>query len=374
MKLSDPTPASVSYADRQDHSRISTSMRISIGILAWNEAQSIASTIESLFQQDLLKSGHNCVEAVEVVCVPNGCTDNTAEVARKAFHASQGPQAEMDVRCVVHELAFADKSNAWNMFVHELSDPSADYLFLMDADVHPRRANVLVSLLDELSRSPSAGVATPMFVKDTALKEGKGVFDQLQLAASRFNQQGPVPLTGGLYCARASALRTIWLPIGLLVEDGFLRAMIVTEQFTREEDPGRIVRVPAAQVVFEGHLSPTALYRHERRIALGTAVNTFLFGHLNAHKTATGCGEYIRQRNEKNPKWLAEVVETRVRDSRLWSVPRSLLLRRWNGLAKMPLLRALRSLPMGVAASLFDLPILLSVNRALRTGTFWRAW
>src|SRR5262245_24245425 len=113
-------------------------MRISIGILAWNEESSISCTIESVLAQSLLTSGK--AESVEIICVANGCTDSTAERASQALARLPESPAGTEIRCRVEEIQRPSKENAWNQFVHELSQNDADYLVLMDGDVailHP---------------------------------------------------------------------------------------------------------------------------------------------------------------------------------------------------------------------------------------------
>ncbi len=59
---------------------------VSIGILAYNEESSIAGTIESILEQSIVKDPPPGWQ-VEIVCVPNGCTDLTAEVAGESLKA-----------------------------------------------------------------------------------------------------------------------------------------------------------------------------------------------------------------------------------------------------------------------------------------------
>src|SRR5580765_1072291 len=58
---------------------------VSIGILSWNEEKVIARTLHSLLEQTLFaeleKRGSGC----EIVCVINGCTDRTPEIAAQIF-------------------------------------------------------------------------------------------------------------------------------------------------------------------------------------------------------------------------------------------------------------------------------------------------
>ena len=111
------------------------SYRLSVGILAYNEAASIATTIDSIFAQSFFHDVPAEVSAVEVVCVPNGCTDDTAARARAAFDVALAGAPDGRVQCRVVELPRGGKTAAWNEFVHRISDPEADFLLLMDGDV-----------------------------------------------------------------------------------------------------------------------------------------------------------------------------------------------------------------------------------------------
>jgi glycosyltransferase involved in cell wall biosynthesis len=55
--------------------------RISIAVRAWNEEAVIRRTLESLFGQSLFEELSARGEWCEVLCIPNGCTDRTAEIA-----------------------------------------------------------------------------------------------------------------------------------------------------------------------------------------------------------------------------------------------------------------------------------------------------
>ena len=58
-------------------------MIVSVGMLAMNEAGRIANTLRSLFQQSVFAEARTLPDAHwELIVVPNGCSDATAEVAR----------------------------------------------------------------------------------------------------------------------------------------------------------------------------------------------------------------------------------------------------------------------------------------------------
>src|SRR5438128_744863 len=55
--------------------------KLSIGIIAWNEEETIVPMLRSVLQQSLFAELSRRGETCEIICVANGCTDRTAEVA-----------------------------------------------------------------------------------------------------------------------------------------------------------------------------------------------------------------------------------------------------------------------------------------------------
>lgn len=100
-------------------------MKISIGILAYNEAETISNVLYSLWEQSLIQ--YNNDNIIEVIVVTNGCTDNTAEIAQKVLeNLSQDFDAAV-IQWQVCEVEESGKSNAWNLFVHQFSAPDTDF-------------------------------------------------------------------------------------------------------------------------------------------------------------------------------------------------------------------------------------------------------
>ena len=209
-------------------------MRLSLGIFAHNEERNIGATLESLFSQTLFdgaaarKLG---VEALEVLCLANGCRDRTLEVAR-----SYGLDLPPHVTYRVVDLPEPGKSRTWNAFVHELSAGNATFLVAMDADIIFEQDDVLEQLVRRLLDDPRAQVSTDTPLKALAADPASlSMADRASVAASSQASKEGV-LCGQLYCARADILRKIWLPPALPVEDGFLGAMIKTSGFTSPDD------------------------------------------------------------------------------------------------------------------------------------------
>lgn len=293
-------------------------MKIGIGIFAHNEEEHIRATLESLRMQDLLREVPSHGGTVEVTVVANGCRDGTVSAAREACgHLSTslpGVSAEVAV------LEKAGKSNAWNEFVHRFAAFDADYLVFMDADIKCVGGRTLSQIVAELQRTPEACVGVGRILKDIALKTQKSALEELSVAVSAVTRAGSPKIAGSLYAMHGSVARRTWLPCGLLVEDGFLKALLLTDGFTRPENYARIVRVDDAVHTFEAERCFLSIFRHEIRLTLGTAQNILLFKFLRnrlAGDRSEDLGGLIRRLNGEAPDWVSLLTQSGVK-SRGW--------------------------------------------------------
>lgn len=279
-------------------------MKIAIGIMAYNEERNIGATISSLAGQSLFGMPEH---DVSVHVVPNGCRDATAVRAREALvaFAAKHPRA----RAEVNEVAEAGKANAWNHFVHGFSAPDAGALLLLDADIQFGEPECLGRVVEALAANPRAVVAVDLPLKDITAKKNPTLREQMSVAASRLQVAGTPKIAGSLYLARAAALRSFWMPLGLIVEDGFVKAMLLTDSFRQPERTDAIVRAAGATHYFEAVTGFKAWFKHERRLVNGTAVNILLFSFVRELAGKGGDpGEVIRAKNAANPAWVADLA------------------------------------------------------------------
>lgn len=341
-------------------------MKISIGILAHNEQRSIGATLEALGRQTLLLHATRS-DPVDVRVVVNGSRDNTASVAEVAsnrrLRVHPGVTASVDV------LKQAGKANAWNEFVHRLSEPDTDVFILLDADIRFGEEDCLERLVTGLLADPEAHIAVDRIRKDIEKKSDKSLIEKLSVAASEAALAGPPKLAGSLYVARAAVLRRIWMPLGLLVEDGYLKAMVLTDDFRAAEDLRRLIRVPGTTHTFEAVTSPAVLFRHEKRMVTGTRVNIALFAYLRELATTKqDAGAVIRARNKDDPKWLGTLARERLHADPDMAPGRLFVFLPLRQLANLKLTRRLACLPGALARSLFNLAVVVAAGRDLRRG------
>lgn len=351
----------------------SEGVRISIGLLAHNEEDVIGGTLHSLLEQSIVL-GASCagfrIESLELVCIPNGCSDRTEEIATETL--KNGATAE-HVTYRVKAYPVGGKARAWNSYVHEVSSDQADFLVLMDADIRFASPDVLEMLVERLLHVPSAVVSTDQAVKATKLKSSHSAADRISLAASQ-QVSTDNAITGQLYCARASELRRIWMPLDLPVEDGFLAAMILTEGFTRKERIGVISKVPQAIHYYEVHEDLAGFLRHEQRIVVGSVINSWIFTVLWKEGRSGHVGNYIRERNEQKPAWVDDLVSAEVQTRGIWVVPKSFVLKRLYVLSGLRPVAFIKQSPIAILATFLQMAACILANRTLRRSGASRFW
>jgi glycosyltransferase involved in cell wall biosynthesis len=353
-------------------------LKVSIGIVAYNEANFIDKMLESLLQQNLIqeilfkgKSSESSQTSnqsltVEIIVIPNGCSDNTAEIARNKLQTSIDLTENDRMTWQVIEVEQPGKSNAWNLYVHSLSDPDAQYLVLMDSDIQLLDPQTLGSLVQLLEVRSEAWVAVDRPIKDVKLKTEKTLIEKLSIAASSLSGNAPSPgkpswLCGQLYCGRADILRKIYLPTTLPTQDAFLYEILTTEGRTTSRKPERVILADSASHVFESYIRPNRLLRHERWLIIGAAINQLIYSELSPQiKSFEDAGHLIKCWNEQDPMWVNHLVEKVHKNNQWWLIPSWVLTRRFQIWRRKPWFKPILLAPL--AAIAFGLDLLLSIQ------------
>ncbi|MEE2691606.1 MAG: glycosyltransferase family A protein [Pseudomonadota bacterium] len=219
-------------------------MAWSVCIFAHNEEKTLPRAVAAL---DAAAAG--APYAVHIM--ENGSTDRTALAARAL--------AAADPRISVHEAALADKTSAWNDYVHRLA-PEADMHVFLDADSRPA-PGAFRALALALDRSPKAFAAAGLPAAGAS---------RLQWAQHLYTEHY---LSGDLYALRGEAVarlrdRALRLPAGAIGEDGILSYLLVTDLVGGEYDGWRERIAVASGAFFEFDplpLSPRGAAQWRRR-------------------------------------------------------------------------------------------------------------
>ncbi len=276
--------------------------RIDIGVFAHNEASNIGALIDTLGRQNLL---HDPDFHVRLHILANGCSDATCALAHAAL-------ARLDVGAdgQVHDLQLGGKSRTWNRFVHDFSRDDADLLVFCDADIALPDQGTVRGLINLLQTDPIRHATVSRAIKDIAYRPDAslGPFDRLIAGAAGTLDDWQHSICGQLYTMRSRVARGFYLPVGLPVEDGFARAMILTSGLSEGEVLHRIWGEPQFFHVYASERSVVALIRHQVRIVIGSAINTVLFDVLtrDTERPATDILREVRD----DPEWLVRTLQS----------------------------------------------------------------
>jgi hypothetical protein len=365
---------------------------VSIGILAYNEESSIAGTIESILEQSIVKDPPPGWQ-VEIVCVPNGCTDLTAEVAGESLKAMSAGTDEPAVAAKVTSIAKPSKHNAWNEFVHQLSRRDATHLVLMDGDVRLVGRRTLESMIRTLAEDPYAHVCGATTVKHNESGGHQGMLGRISLGATRLRRnqlerRGQAGFAGCLYACPVESCRRMVLPEVLVGEDSFLRAVWETNFFTvpiASSDERRVVSSPDARVMFEAYLRPSSVLKNLRRRMVGLTINSMLYDRLWATSSSEAdAGELLHRWNREDPDWDRRLIAERIAERGSWVVPGGSFVRwlisrrglwRWfDRMRGMSLSKKACMMPVAMVGTVLHAYACISANRLIKSGRLEGLW
>jgi hypothetical protein len=343
-----------------------TALAVDIGVFAHDEGATIGALVAELGRQALLLDP---AADARVLILANGCTDDTVARAEAAVAALALPARD---RIRVIELAQGGKSRTVHRFIHALSRPEAQVLGFMDADILLPRADTLARMVAALAERPGLRVFTSRPVKDvTHFGLKVGAVAGLIAAGGDGLTDWRKSICGQLFVMRAGAARRIGLPAGLPVEDGFLRAMVLTDLLSAPQDLSRIDGDPEVFHVYESIRGLGELIRHQTRIVVGSAVNAALFGRIRREAPDEPAAHRLLMAAAADEAWLGRVLREELPRAPHGYVPFDFLTKR---LRRSGGARGLRG--MAVLAAGFGLDALVwlraQIRMALRPSAgFW---
>ncbi|MEY8800458.1 glycosyltransferase family 2 protein [Leisingera sp. XS_AS12] len=342
----------------------SGALKIDIGIFAHNEGAGIAAMLADLAGQSLLQAGAD----LRLFVLANGCSDDTVAQARAALAASA-----LTDRAEVLELPEPGKSRTWNRFTHEFSRAEADLLIYCDADIRFADASTLQQLADFMQANPQLAASSSFPVKDLALAERRlSLVEKLIVSGGSSREEVRSHICGQCYAARAAEVRAVHMPAGLPVEDGFLRAMLLTRNFTAPEDLSRIDASPAVWHIYESERTLAALIRHQTRIVIGGAVNLALFDHLR--RLPRNQRSAALQQAAAQEGWLQNMLAAALPRAPWGWVPVHFLVKRSAAMLRAPGTLRPGRLAKLIAGQGFDLVVWLLAQWRMARGSgagFW---
>lgn len=351
---------------------------LSIGIMAWNEEDSIRTTLESLFRQSVFEKLSARHEVVEILVLANGCSDRTVPIAREYFAQMDREHAWPEgFSARVIDIPEPGRNNAWNRFVHEFSAVEARFISLMDADIVFHHLDTIYSLMATLERRPHVSATSGRQCKDLLFKEQKTLWERVSLTTSSMTATIEGQITGQLYCMRSKIARNLYLPRDLSAnDDGFFKQAICTDFFSRDLDPSRIVTAPDAAHIYEAYINFKDILNNQKRQMIGqTGVHVLLeYVKTLSFEDRQNLADTLRQHESRDPDWLKKLIGQHLRTRPFfWQLFPGLLTFRFRRCLKLPGMRKVTGLPAASAGFIVTVIACSRAHRALRNGTtqYW---
>jgi hypothetical protein len=352
---------------------------LSIGIMAWNEERAIVPMLRSVFAQTLFAELAKHSLKCEIVCIANGCTDRTPEVAAQVFERQMREHPfRKYFRCRVANLPERGKLNAWNKFVHSISSPAAQSLLFMDADILLHKSETLWKMFEALRKNISANITVGIPRKNLAFKSNLSWRERLSLQASQITSSATAQLCAQLYCIRSSVARSIYLPKDLgACEDGFIKQVVCTDFLSSPPATERICLVEEAEHTFEAYTSPAAILKNQKRQIMGqTVVHLLVDDYLKSLPLPErqNLAVTVREKDCNDPLWLKTLISQHLQRTRFfWRLYPGLVAHRFKTLSKLPLGKRLKCLPAAVAGTIASFAACWMAYRTLKAGStdYW---
>ena len=330
---------------------------LSIGVRAWNEEAVIRQSLQSVFQQSIFEELSKRGECCEVLCIPNGCADRTAEIAAQVFREQKRTHVFADsFVCRVDDVKEAGRNNTWNLFMHDFSHPQSKFLFLMDSDIMFNERATLFNMYRALLDDSRACVSTDQQIKDISFKKRKSWKDRLSLATSEMTGTLQGRFSGQIYCIRAELARRIYLPKDLgAPDDGFIKGVVCTNFFTEKLDPSRIVVAKNASHIYEAYTSPGDILKNQKRQMIGQATVHVLLEYVRQLplEQRLDLARTLREIEEADPIWLRKQLDLHLQKARyFWRLFPGILTFRVKRWLKLTGKRRVTHLPAAVAGFL----------------------
>ena len=222
-----------------------------------------------------------CLESVAAAPLPeqttcfvlvNGCNDDTFQVAQQ--YAKSAPWVQ------VVNIPIGDKSNAWNVFIHDLATFANCYFFLDgDCIVEPGSFDALETALAQRT--------------DINAASGVPSTDNLSTGAYRRELTQDGGLAGNLYALSGNFVQRIqemkvYLPIGFIGDDSLVGALALWDlETTKEWDRRHLVVCEQARFVYESVWTatlrnPLFYIRRRQRYSLRHFQNQLLANRLKS--------------------------------------------------------------------------------------------
>lgn len=293
-------------------------LNVDIGVFAHNESNNIINIISTLKKQNIF---NNQEFSIRVFLLANGCTDNTVSLARQELEQDQSSDVFH-----IYDLSASGKSRTWNHFVHNLCRQNVDHIIFCDSDIEIPNSNTLKGLLQMLEHDRMLSGVTSKPIKDITYRpQDLSMLDKIISGAAGTLNDWKRSICGQLYVLKSEVAKKIFLPIGLPVEDGFIRAMVLTENLSQHENIYKLDGDEKFFHIYKSERKVSELIKHQTRIVIGSSINAAVFSYLRDNPLSI---QDELRKSIRDEYWLPKVIKSKLPTFRYGWVHHSFLFKR----------------------------------------------
>lgn len=337
---------------------------VNIGVFIYNEEENVETIFLDIINQDIfLRSDIK----VSIYFLVNGSTDRSIQIVTDLCERYRKYNLK------VCNFEQSGKSRTWNRFVHEISDEFVDVFIMLDADIRIREAHVFSWLVDGFDNDPELRVLTSRPVKDIDFAPAKlSLVQKLISKGGGTANNWKTSVCGQLYSVRGVYLKNLWMPIGLPVEDGFLRAMVLTDFLTSFRENERIGGNESVFHIYKSIMNINELFKHQTRIIVGSAINAEIFRILrNNNFSSQEAGEFF-QKISLEEDWIERIVSNNLPKVPYGYVPFHFIFKRIRNILQDGI--ELNRIPVLFIGTVFDMIIYILASVRMARGVKSGYW
>lgn len=302
-----------------------------VGIVAWNEEENIQAAIDSLLQQTLFADLAKKNEVCQIICVCNGCVDNTVSIARNLLEAASRTHPFCSaIAYKMVELEQPSKTNALNHLFQIAAPDDAEMLIVMDADITLHAPASLSNLCAALRANPKAWFSIPAAIKQASSSDASSAVTSLSEKGTALHAVGtpdkPNWVPGQLYCVRRAIAKAIYFPKELMAEDMFLSMLAHTHFLSNPSasiDKDTIVKAANASYVFAPYLGVRDILSNQKRQAMAHVIQELLVEWADAElddsqKGTVALAKRLEAQDMRDAGWIKQRLETRLQQRKLF--------------------------------------------------------
>lgn len=336
-------------------------IQVDIGIFAYNEEKSIPLLLDDISSQTILSSAKY---DIKFYLLANGCSDNTTYICHKHLETKH---SDLKAKFEVLDIKEGGKSRTWNTFTHELSRKNAASLIYMDADIRLTEPDIINQLIKSQIESATLKIVCSKPVKDIANSQmNLNLTEKLIISAGGTSDNWKKSVCGQLYIADSQTVRNVYMPIGLPVEDGFIRAMTLTTLFSQKEDTSIIDGFDDIFHEYESIRTISELIKHQVRIVIGSSINFAIFKTLENQGQNFEANQKLLKEASEHPEWLQKVVRSTYPKLPFGYVPFHFATKRISAILKSK--PSIKQIAVGIAGFGFDLIVWVIASFKMAQG------